>query len=178
MSKQIKRAFTLLELIVVVLIISLIGFLTFSVMAKGSSKKKEQVEILNLKSTLTSNAPKEDRLFFCIEQNKKCFVATGDKIVSYEGSVKLSQNMETYILDSDRRADKIDDFGKYKDSKISFAYKLYANGSAQPLILKDESGVYFFPSYFGEPTKVKEVDDARVLWIKDNYNLRDSGGYY
>jgi prepilin-type N-terminal cleavage/methylation domain-containing protein len=176
--QQYKKAFTLLELIVVLLIISLISFLTLSVVAKEGSKKKDRVEILNLKNSLLKSSNKEDSTFFCIAQNSRCFIATDEKVISYGGDVKLSKNMEVYSLGEDRRLQKLEDFGKYRDEKISFAYQLYANGSAQPIILKDENGVYFIPSYFGESLKAKDVDEARALWIDDEYDLKDSGAYY
>ncbi|KIM03626.1 MAG: hypothetical protein KN64_11560 [Sulfurovum sp. AS07-7] len=176
--QQTQKAFTLLELIVVLLIISLISFLTLAIVAKEDNKKKERVEILNLKDNLLKSSKNQNSTFFCIAQNSKCFIATDEKVISYAGVVKLSKEMEVYSLDEDTRLKKLDDFGKYRDEKISFAYKLYANGSAQPIILKDESGAYFIPSYFGEVLKAKDVDEARALWVDDEYDLKDSGAFY
>jgi hypothetical protein len=46
------------------------------------------------------------------------------------------------------------------------------------MILSNDSGVYYLPSYFGEPVEVNDIGSAKELWIKEEYNLRDKGNYY
>jgi len=46
------------------------------------------------------------------------------------------------------------------------------------MILSNSKGVYYLPTYFDEPIMVDDLDDAKELWIKSEYNLKDSGNYY
>jgi len=39
-------------------------------------------------------------------------------------------------------------------------------------------GIYYLPSFFGKAQKVKEMDEAKELWIKETYDLKDSGSFY
>ena len=173
-----QKAFTLIELIVVVMIISLVGFLVFSEAVK-ETKKPERLEPLTLPSTLKRvfDFP-EDIEFFCIAKSTDCYTARGADITPYEGSINLGKNLEVYVVDEDNQLVQLTEFGRIKDHKITFRYTLYANRSTTQMILSNDSGVYYLPTYFGEPQEVEDLDTAKELWIKEDYNLRDSGNYY
>ncbi|NEW60312.1 type II secretion system protein [Sulfurovum sp. bin170] len=176
--KSEKKAFTLIELIVVVMIISLVGFLVFSEAVK-QTKKPERLEPLTLPLTLKRVfATAEDIEFFCISKSTDCYIAKGADIIPYEGAVEFGKNLEVYIVDRDNNLVRLDDFGRIKDQKITLRYTLYANRSTSQIILSNDSGVYYLPTYFGEPEEVEDLDSAKELWIKEEYNLRDSGNYY
>jgi len=34
------------------------------------------------------------------------------------------------------------------------------------------------PSYFGQPQMVNDIDIAKELWIKEEFNLNDETNYY
>ncbi len=173
-----KRAFTLIELIIVVMLISLIGFLVFSE-AVNRNKRPETITPLNLKSIIKKSFPyNEDMEFFCIQNCRDCYIARGDDIIPFKGNINLGSNLEVYKIDRDNQLVEIDNFGRVKDNKICLRYTLYKNGSSTQLILSNDSGVYYLPSYFGKPKKLEDLDSAKELWLKEDYNLRDSGNYY
>lgn len=173
-----KRAFTLIELIVVVMIISLVGFLVFSEAVK-QTKKPKKLSPLTLPSTLRKSYPAKEQIeFFCISKSTKCYIAKGASIVPYDAPVDFGKNLEVYIIDNNEQLIKLDEFGRIKDEKITLRYTLYSNGSTSQIIFSNDSGVYYLPSYFGEPKEVVDIDEAKDLWIKDKYNLRDRGNYY
>ncbi|MBU1667256.1 type II secretion system GspH family protein [bacterium] len=176
----VKRhsAFSLLELIVVVLIVSLIGFLVFS----SAIKQQTKTEVLD-PSTLPTTFRKTfqgqgDIELFCINKCTECYVAQGKQITAYDGGIQFGKNIEIHQLDKDNHLVHMDELGRIKDEKICLRYHLYPNGSTTQMIISNDQGIYFLPSYFGEAQKVEDMEEAKALWIKDTYDLRDSGSFY
>ncbi len=174
-----NKAFTLIELIIVIMIISLVVFLVFSEAVK-ETKKPKKLGVLTLPSTLQQKfGLYQDIEFFCINENHNCFIAKNDgSIISYKDSIDLGKNLEIYKVDKDNKLFQIDEFGRIKDNKISFRYRLYSGGVVEQVILSNNKGVYYIPSYFGEPIEVKDIEEAKELWIQSKYDLKDSANYY
>jgi len=160
------------------MIVSLVGFLVFSEAVK-QTKSPDKLDPLTLSSTLKKSfSYSEDIEFFCIQNSKDCYIARGADILPFKGNINFGNNLEVYIVDKNNQLLQIEDFGRIKDEKITLRYTLYANGSTTQLILSNDIAVYYLPSYFGEAKKVEDLESAKKLWIKDKYNLRDSGNYY
>ena len=177
MSKK-RSAFSLIELIVVVLIVSLIGFLVVS----SAIKQQQKVEILDpttLPSTLRKSFQGQgDVELFCIKKCKECYVLQGQQIVAYDGGINFAKDLEIYKLDNNNQFVHIDELGRVKDKKVCLRYHLYPNGSTTQMVISNNMGIYYLPSFFGKAVKVDDMEEAKALWTKDNYNLRDSGSYY
>ena len=173
-----SKAFTLIELIIVILIISLVGFMVFSEVVK-QEQKVDTLKISNLSSTLRSLFQSdEDIEFFCIEKSTDCYIAKGANISPYEGNIAFGTALTIYKMDKDNHLVPIEEFGRIKDKKITFRYTLYANGSSTKMVLENNQGLYYFPSYFGEAQEVEDLEEAKELWTKPQYNIKDSGNYY
>jgi len=172
------KGFTLIELIIVVMIISMVAFMVFSEAVK-ETKRPDELDPLTLSSTLRENFQSdEDIEFFCIKDGKDCYIAKGAEITPYKELVNLGSHLEVYVVDKHNQLTQIKDFGRIKDHKISIRFTLYSNGSTTQMIISNDSGVYYLPTYFGEAKKVEDLDEAKKLWIKEEYKLRDSGNYY
>jgi prepilin-type N-terminal cleavage/methylation domain-containing protein len=172
------KGFSLLELIVVVLIVSLIGFLVFS----SAVKQQQKVEVLD-PSTLPSTFRESfkgqgDIELFCIKNCEECYVMQGGNISPYDGGIDFGKEVEIHLLDDDNRFVEMDDLGRIKDKKVCLRYHLYANGSTTQMVIVNKKGIYFLPSYFGKATKVADMEEAKELWVKEDYSLRDSGSFY
>ena len=178
MKTATHKGFSLLELIVVVLIVSLIGFLVFS----SAVKSQQRPEVLD-PSTLQKTFRKAflgqgDVELFCINKCTECYVAQGKNITAYDGGIEFGKNVEIHLLDNDNHWVEMEELGRVKDKKICLRYHLYPNGSTTQMVISNDQGVYFLPSYFGKSKKVADMEEAKELWIKDQYDLRDSGSYY
>lgn len=172
------KGFSLLELIVVVLIVSLIGFLVFS-SAVTQQQKVEVLDPTTLPTTIRESFKGQgDVEFFCIKKCEECYVLQGGNITPYDGGIDFGKEVEIHILDSDNRFFKIDDFGRIKDKKVCLRYHLYSNGSTTQMVIVNKKGIYFLPSYFGKAKKVEDMGEAKELWVKEDYSLRDSGAFY
>ena len=178
MSTTTRSGFSLLELIVVVMIVSLVGFLVFS----SAIKQQKKVEDLN-PSTLPSTFKKTfkgqgDVELFCIKKCTECSVMQEGKISAYNGGIKFGKNVEIHTLDNNNHFVQQEELGRFKDEKISFRFHLYPNGSTTQMVVVNDQGIYFLPSYFGKAKKVKDMDEAKELWIKSKYDLKDSSSFY
>ena len=173
-----RSGFSLLELIVVVMIISLVGFLVFSSAIK-EQKKTGVLDPTTLQKTFRKSFQGQgDIELFCINKCKECYVAKDKEINAYDGGIDFGKDVEVHLLDNDNHLIQIDEFGRIKDKKICLRYHLYPNGSTTQMIITNNEGIYYLPSYFGKAKKVNDIEEAKELWIKDKYNLRDSGSYY
>jgi len=179
MQTTTKRSgFSLLELIVVVMIVSLVGFLVFSSAIK-EQKKTEVLDPTTLQKTFRKSFKGQgDVELFCIKKCKECYVLKGKEIKAYDGGINFGKDVEVNLLDKDNHLVQMEELGRIKDKKICLRYHIYPNGSTTQMIISNDQGVYYLPSYFGEAKKVDDLEEAKELWIKDKYNLRDSGSYY
>jgi len=173
-----SKAFTLLELMVVIFIMSLVTAMVFSTFKRQERKPK----VLD-----PTTLPTEFRTAFkgqgevelvCIGKCQECYVIKAQEISAYEGELNLGKEVEVYLLDEDNHLVHIDDFGRIKDEKVCLRYHLYANGSTTQMVLKNSEGIYYLPSFFGKAQKVAQMDEAKELWIKEEYDLKDSGSFY
>ena len=173
------KGFTLLELIVVVMIISIVSFLVISAAARNEEKK---VEILDL-STLPSKfrdafKGQGDVELYCIKKCEECYVMQGGNISPYDGGTSFGEDVEIHLLDDDDQFVQVDDLGRIKDKKVCLRYHLYPNGSTTQMVVVNNKGTYFLPAYFGKAKKVADMQEAKELWVKEDYSLKDSGSFY
>lgn len=170
--------FSLLELIVVVLIVSLIGFLVFSQAIKQQTKEKV-LDPTTLPQTLrTAFKGQGDVELFCIKKSKECYTIVNKQLTAYEGGIQFGKDLQLHQLDEDNHLVELDELGRFKDKRITLRFHLYPNGSTTQMILSNNQGTYYLPSYFGKAQQVSDIDEAKELWIKEKYDLRDSGSYY
>ena len=161
------------------MIISMMSFLVFSENLTRT-KETDTVTPLNLKETiLKSYNPNLGNItLFCVNSCRKCFILQNRKIDEFKGNIRFNGDLEVSIVDKSNQLNSIDDFGSINDHKICFKFNIYKNGSSTKYILSDNSGIYFLPSYFGQPQMVNDIDIAKELWIKEEFNLNDETNYY
>ena len=73
---------------------------------------------------------------------------------------------------------QIEDVGRVQDKKICLRFHLYPNGSSTQMVISNDQGIYYLPSYFGKAQEVADMEEAKELWIKEDYDLSDSGSFY
>jgi len=54
----------------------------------------------------------------------------------------------------------------------------YRNGSGSKYVLSNSEGLYYLPSYFGKAQMVDDMDSAKKLWLREEFDLKDGGNYY
>jgi prepilin-type N-terminal cleavage/methylation domain-containing protein len=173
------KGFTLLELIVVVMIVSLMSFMVISSAIKSEKKKIEILDPRTLPSTLRESFKGQgDVELYCIKKCEECYVIQAGDISPYDGGISFGKDVEIHLLDDDNHFVEIDDLGRIKDEKVCLRYHLYPNGSTTKMLIVNDQGIYFLPSYFGKAKKVSDMQEAKELWVNEEYSLRDSGSFY
>jgi len=174
-----SKAFTLLELIVVIFIITLMGGMMFS---SSMHKEKEAKKILD-PTTLPQTfrelfKGQGDVELFCVEKGAECLVLQNGELSPYTAGTEFGEDIEVYKLDKDNHFVELDEQGRVNDKKIVLRYHLYPNGSTTQMVLKNNKGIFYLPSFFGQAKKVEDMDAAKELWLKDKYDLGDSGSFF
>ena len=172
------KGFSLIELLIVILIISLVYFLGFSSIEKASDKVKALTP-LNLKSSIVnSNLFQGEATLICINQCTSCYMRKdiNSPFEAYDQGIDL-KNTEAYTLDSRDSLQRIE-YGRYQDKKICLMLHFYDNGSSTQIILKNRDAVYFLPAFFDKPQEVDSLDEAKELWLKHTQLVANSGDFY
>ena len=175
--QQIKRAFTLIELIVVILLIALVAYFVFS---NPTIKKNKSVAITfeTLPKYLRENLAGDGELI-CINKCSSCFYLNG---VSKPQKVTLPIQLKVknvYVLDRSDNPTKIE-YGRLKDKKVCLRLKHYKNGSISQEILELKGDKFLFiPAYFGEGKLFDSLNDATTWWLRlQNEAPRSRGDWY
>ena len=172
------KGFSLMELLVVIIIISLVYFLGFSGIDKYTPKAKALTP-LNLKSSiLKSELFQGKATLLCINKCRSCYLRKdiNTPFEAYEEGIDL-KDIEAYTLDERDSLQRMD-YGRYQDEKICLMLNFYPNGSSTQIILKNEDAVYFLPAFFDEPQKLDSLADAKELWIENSQFISNSGDFY
>ena len=173
-----RQGFSLIELLIVILIVSIVYFLGFEGVEIGKPKPKALTP-LTLKSTLTSSALFEGQgTLLCINKCRSCYVRKdiSSPFEEYTGPIGLSE-LQAYTLDRFDTLTQIE-YGRYQDQKICLVMDFYTNGSSTQMILEDDKGAYFLPAFFGEPQRFSSVEEAKEHWLKNTRTMSDSGAFY
>ena len=180
MGKSIRTrsrpAFSLLELMIVLLIISVSYLLVFSSYQKSSEKPKALTP-MTLKSTLLEQGLLHtDSELFCLDKCQSCYLYQNGETSKYEGELAL-KDIKVYMLDSNDNPERVD-FGRYQDHPVCLRFRLHHNGSASQMIIENAGAFFYLPAFFGKPAKTESLEKAKALWLKHTDKLADSGAYY
>jgi prepilin-type N-terminal cleavage/methylation domain-containing protein len=173
-----RKAFSLMELLIVIFIISLVYYLGFSGVELGKQKPKALTP-MNLKETITkSNLFSSHATLLCVNKCKKCYMRKNisSSFEAYENKIDLS-NVKAYTLDAEDSLMKIE-YERYNDQKICLVMDFYANGSSTQIILEDEENAYFLPAYFGKAKKFDSPEDAKDYWLEKSHLVSNAGEFY
>ncbi len=176
---RMHNGFSLIELLIVILIISIVYFLGFEGVTLGESRPKALTP-LNLKSSITQHDALHgaEATLLCVDKCHTCYLRRGEggSFVPYKHAIDLNA-IEPYTLDSNDALRHLE-YGRYNDQKVCLKIDFYRNGSSTQLILKSPKGVYFLPAFFGEPQVVETLEDAQELWLKNTQLVANSGDFY
>lgn len=180
-AKEIKnshQAFSLIELLIVVFLISLIYFFIFANVNVQNKKKEETLSPLTLGEVSKKLIGTEGE-FFCLAKCTECYysLTSSVDIHPYKGTLDFGKDVKIYQLDSgDNFEEK--EFGRINDEKVCLRFNLYNNQSSTKLVIQNDQGTFYLPSYFGEPQKVSSLEEAKKLWLKYNPIISSGGDFY
>jgi len=175
---EVRKGFSLLELLIVILLVSVVYFLGFEGFEMGK-KKPQALSPLNLKSNIVSSEHFTGKgTLVCVDECQSCYFREGvsSDFEAYTSPIDLT-NIEAYTIDRQESLLQIE-YGRFDDKKICLVMDFYKNGSSTQIILKNEEGSYFLPAFFGEPERFSSLEEAKDHWLKNTTLVSDSGEYY
>lgn len=173
-----RKAFSLIELLIVVLIVSLvyaIGLAKFKI----PKQVPKALTPMNLKETIVkSDFFNGHATLMCVNKCRECYLRkdVSAAFQPYENKVDLT-DIKAYTLDEHQSLRELE-YARYDDQKICLVMDFYNNGSSTQLILENEEGAYFLPAFFGEPKRFDSPEDAKDYWLELSNSVSDSGDYY
>jgi hypothetical protein len=157
-----RTAFTLIELMIVIILLMLFVYLGASIMLPEATKKMRLVTPETLKSHIRSMSRFSGKgtLICTGEPCNQCFFKTdiNDSYEPVEASFKLG-DIQAYRIDEFGQTERIE-YGTFRDEPVCFLIRFYPNGASTPLILSNDKGAYYLPSFFGETIHAKTLQKA------------------
>ncbi len=173
-----KKAFTLIELVIVVLIMLIAYSLIFSNKNFSLEDNKELLALSKLREFLMNNFSfKEEIVFSCIEDNFSCFVRVDKELkedFKVDNFFTIKPKVYEYSKDKKELEFKdlrVDNF----DYKVIFELKIDNDYKIDEFILDTLNGeVYLFNSIFTKPDIYKSLDDIIDIIEKNQKEVRDA----
>ena len=173
-----NKGFSLIELLIVILIVSIVYFLGFEGIEMGK-KKPKAITPLNLKSTIVSSESFTGQAtLLCIDQCRTCYLREDvfSGFQEYSSPLDLT-NIKVYTVDKYEGLTP-PEYGRYQDETICLLMDFNTNGSSTQIILEKDEETYFLPAFFGEPKIFSSPEEAKEYWLRNSTIVSNSGEFY
>ena len=171
-----RKAFTLVELLLAIFLVSLFAYFVFAT-PQPITKEKVEVNTTNLPQYLQKNL-RGDGEIVCIDKCRDCYYLTSSSKPKNAPMPLILSVKAEYILDKNDNSQKIE-LGRFKDKKVCLRLRHYKNNSISKVILDLGDSFLYIPSYFGEGKIFGSLNDARDWWIRDTQKgIRSQGEFY
>lgn len=175
---SVHKGFSLIELLIVILLVSIVYFLGFEGVEVGKKTSKAMTP-LSLKSNIFSSELFHGKgTLLCVDKCRSCYLRDdlSSPFEAYTSAIDLT-NIEAYTIDKYDSLSRIE-YGRYEDKKICLVIHFFNNESATQIILKNDKGSYFLPAFFGEPQKFSSLEEAKEYWLRNTDLVSNSGDFY
>ena len=175
---SMHKGFSLLELLVVILLVTIVYFLGFEGFEITKSKPNPLTPI-NLKTEIIKSDIYEGQAtLMCVDKCRTCYLRPklSSSFQTYDNPIDL-KNIKAYSVDASDSLVPIE-YGRYEDKKICLIMDFYSNGSSTQIILENEDGAYFLPAFFGTAKHFKTPQEAKEYWVNKSHILSDDGAFY
>ncbi|ADV45326.1 prepilin-type N-terminal cleavage/methylation domain-containing protein [Nitratifractor salsuginis] len=171
-DRQHQRAFTLLELLIVILLMGVMAMLLVGVFKRAGSREGPP-KITQLREKVLKGV-KGSRELFCIDNCTRCFYLEGGEVT--EAGFALPP-LSAYIVDAEGQPHRLE-YGRYQDHPVCLRFRSAEDGHTSRLIIGSEGAFYYIPSYFGEVERYASLEDAVARWTRDRDLLHNRWDYY
>ncbi len=171
-----KKAFTLFELMIVVVIIGVVYALMIQNFNFGQMKK-ENISLSNLPKYLRDNfsKSKEKVTFRCMDECSVCKIFMGGKSMQeMESFFEKYSSPEVYkLINGDlERIEFFDYVENQKRINVCFEYNLYPNKSTDKMVLGYDDKFYMYDNFFTPTKEFKQLGDAKDFWKESIENAK------
>lgn len=159
----IKRAFSLIELLIVIVIIGVVYTLAINNFEKVKDESKT-LTIANLKEYLQSLTYEEKVELLCLDDCKECKIIVDDRVHKKLDGF-LDKNIKSYRYDFSYGMVEIE-----KQNDICFSYAIDKNGVGEQVIVEYKNLFYDFTNYLYSVNtyeSLEEVQDKKETLIQE-----------
>ena len=177
-SIKSKKAFTIIEMIIVVIIMFTVYYLVFTNNSFGIKEEKKEINLLNLREFLLSNFIfKKELSFICIEDSFSCFIKIDGELNKdfkidnfFKVKPKIYEYSE-YLIEKNFYNLRIDNF----TYDVIFEFRIDDDYKTNDFILDTLiSNVYVFNSIFSKPIEYKTIEDILGDFEKKQNEVMDA----
>jgi len=157
-----KKAFTLIELLIVIVIMGVIYTLAINNFDKLKDKSKN-LSLTNLKEYLTSQKYKKDAEFMCFNRCLECSLfIDGEKTKDIDSF--LDQDIKRYRYDFNYGYVEVENKVYFNEKDVEqdvcFSYKVDKNGVGEQLLIEYKNKFYDFSEYFEGVKVYNSLDEV------------------
>ncbi len=161
-----KRAFTLLELILVVVIVGVVYMFAIGSLEKFKAKSDNTLVTLpSLKAFLLAKDFDKEARFVCFDGCSRCSVLLDGNISqeindffdSAPKTYRYTQNLGMENIQSDPY---FDENGIQKD--VCFSYRIYKEGIGDQILVEYHNKVYDYSDYFEDVKVYDSIESAKI----------------
>ena len=170
-----RRAFSLVELLIVVLIIGIVYTLAVSSFAKVS-EESNQITLKSLREFLQSLPHEKSVKLLCLGDCSSCSVLVdGEVDEELKGTFDnfLDDSIEVYRYDFYQGLQKITQEVYFNsedvEEDVCFSYTLDKKGVGDQVFIKFNRKVYDYTSYFGKTTVYSSLEE--IVEARENLNI-------
>ena len=167
-----KRAFSLIELLIVVIIIGVVYTLAVTKLQKVGDSSKS-VTLKTLKSYLHSLEAKKEATLLCLDDCLSCSIyVDGKKVEELEGKFEnfIDDSIEVYSYDFLTGMQEIQQkvFFNSEDveERVCFSYSVDKKGVGEQVFVKFKEKVYDYTPYLSQTKVYDTLED--VIELKEN----------
>ena len=158
-----KNAFTLIELLIVIVIMGVLYSLALNNLQKVSNSSKEKLSLKNLKKFLLSFEFEDDAKIVCFNDCRECKLLLDGNETKQDIKNFIDDSLEAYKYDFQNGITKVT-FEPYFDKndveqRVCFSYDISKNGVGDQIFVSYQSKVYDFSDYFNGVKVYDDIDE-------------------
>jgi prepilin-type N-terminal cleavage/methylation domain-containing protein len=162
----LKKAFSLIELMIVILIIGIVYTLAISKFQKIADGDVTKVSLSNLREYLQKFPHAKSVQFICLDDCSKCNVFVDDKIQEelkgvFDNFIDDSIKVYRYDFTLGAVAIEPDSFFNIEnvEERVCFSYRIGQNNIGEQVLVSFKDKIYDYTSYFGQTVVYDSMDE-------------------
>jgi len=172
-----KKAFTLVEIIIVVIIVGIVYSLVLVNMNKTPINNTHQDKIINLKQILMRYKFNDNITLKCINEGKLCYILIDDiinKNNKIENLFLTKPTVYTYNKNLEVIEFKDLEFENMESYEVCFKYTIDKFGKTKDMIVEVENKIYLFNSIHNKPKIFEYLSDATNFLEEKKQEFKDA----
>jgi len=176
-----SKAFTLFELLIVVLLISILYGVFVHKLTRAPQNKTDKLTLMNLKSFLLNIPHKKEIDVICLQPCKKCNIYIDGKKGKSDAFSLFKSTPKVYFPDNFGQLEAISflpliDKNRAVNS-VCFKYSLFNNKSSSYFVVEDDSKYYLFDPYMKDVKMTKSFSDVTAFFDNSKLLPNDRSDY-